>query len=169
MTSSGTIWAEHYRGSLSELQQLRPEIESHVVASLAVQIPQNEVRIARRRAPGELDAWACFHLGLDHMYRFNRQDNARASELFTRSLERDPYFSGAMGGLSFTHFQSAFMRFAEDPEAEVEKARALAQRQRRGAKGIDVARRERFIVTNTAENSAHFSTNTVRGVGQNVE
>ncbi|UES54287.1 transcriptional regulator [Roseibium aggregatum] len=127
MTSSGTIWAEHYRGSLSELQQLRPEIESHVVASLAVQIPQNEVRIARRRAPGELDAWACFHLGLDHMYRFNRQDNARASELFTRSLERDSYFSGAMGGLSFTHFQSAFMRFAEDPEAEVEKARALAQ------------------------------------------
>jgi TolB-like protein/Tfp pilus assembly protein PilF len=127
MTSSGTIWAEHYRAGLTELQQLRPEIESHVVASLAVQIPQNEVRIARRRAPGELDAWACFHLGLDHMYRFNRQDNARAAALFTQSLERDPYFSGAMGGLSFTHFQSAFMRFSDDPAAEVEQARALAQ------------------------------------------
>ena len=127
MTSSGTIWAEHYRGSLTELHQLRPEIESHVVASLAVQIPQNEVRIARRRAPGELDAWACFHLGLDHMYRFNRQDNARAAALFTQSLERDPYFSGAMGGLSFTHFQSAFMRFGDDPAAEVEQARVLAQ------------------------------------------
>nr|WP_282449474.1 winged helix-turn-helix domain-containing protein [Roseibium sp. CAU 1639] len=127
MTSSGTIWADHYRGSLTDLHQLRPEIESHVVASLAVQIPQNEVRIARRRPPGELDAWACFHLGLDHMYRFNRQDNARAAALFTQSLERDPYFSGAMGGLSFTHFQSAFMRFGDDPQAEVEQARALAQ------------------------------------------
>ncbi|WP_157775714.1 winged helix-turn-helix domain-containing tetratricopeptide repeat protein [Hartmannibacter diazotrophicus] len=128
MTSGGTIWAEQYRGSLPELQQLRQEIEGHVVASLAVQIPQNEVRIARGRAPGELDAWACFHLGLDHMYRFNRQDNARAAALFTQSLDRDPYFSGAMGGLSFTHFQSAFMRFGDDPEAEVEKARALAQK-----------------------------------------
>ncbi|WP_162530078.1 winged helix-turn-helix domain-containing protein [Stappia sp. BW2] len=127
MTSSGTIWAEHYHGGLTELQQLRSDIESHVVASLAVQIPQNEVRLARRRAPGELDAWACFHLGLDHMYRFNRQDNARAAALFTQSLERDPYFSGAMGGLSFTHFQSAFMRFSEDPAAEVEQARVLAQ------------------------------------------
>ncbi len=127
MTSGGTIWVEQYRGNLTELHQLRPEIESHVVASLAVQIPQNEVRIARRRAPGELDAWACFHLGLDHMYRFNRQDNARAAALFTQSLESDRYFSGAMGGLSFTHFQSAFMRFGEDPEAEVEQARTLAQ------------------------------------------
>lgn len=123
----GTIWAEHFRGALHELQQMRPEIESHVVASLAVQIPQNEVRIARRRPASELDAWASFHLGLDHMYRFNRQDNARAAALFSQSLQRDPYFSGALGGLSFTHFQSAFMRFADDPAAEVEQARALAQ------------------------------------------
>ena len=126
-SEGGTIWAEQYRGALHELQQMRPEIESHVVASLAVQIPQNEVRLARRRPATELDAWASFHLGLDHMYRFNRQDNAKAAALFAQSLERDPYFSGALGGLSFTHFQSAFMRFADDPATEVEQARVLAQ------------------------------------------
>jgi len=126
-SDGGTIWAEQYRGALHELQQMRSEIEQHVVTSLAVQIPQNEVRLARRRPAIELDAWASFHLGLDHMYRFNRQDNAQAAALFSQSLERDPYFSGALGGLSFTHFQSAFMRFADDPAAEVEQARALAQ------------------------------------------
>ncbi|MCT2400471.1 winged helix-turn-helix domain-containing tetratricopeptide repeat protein [Novosphingobium mangrovi (ex Huang et al. 2023)] len=123
-----TIWAEHYRGDLAELQDMRPEIEARVVAALEVQIPRNEVRIARGRPPAELDAWGAFHLGIDHMYRFTQADNAHAARLFERSLACDPYFSRALGGLSFTHFQNAFLGFAEDPEAERETARALAHR-----------------------------------------
>lgn len=124
----GTIWAEHYRGALDELQQMRPDIEAHVVAALEVHIPLNEVRLARSRAAAELDSWASFHLGLEHMYRFTRSDNARAAQLFAQSLDRDPYFSRALGGLSFTHFQNAFLRFADDPAAETEAARVLAHR-----------------------------------------
>ena len=121
-----TIWAESYRGALSDLQQMRPEIETKVVDALKLQIPRNEVRIARARPANELDAWASFHLGLDHMYRFTRQDNGRAAQLFEQSLARDPYFSRALGGLSFTHFQNAFLGFAEDTVAETEAARSLA-------------------------------------------
>jgi len=127
-TDGGSIWAEHYRSALAELQQMRPDIESHVVAALEVHIPRNEVRLARSRPAAELDAWASFHLGLDHMYRFNQADNARAAKLFEQSLALDPNFSRALGGLSFTHFQNAFLRFANDPEAEMEAARTLAHR-----------------------------------------
>lgn len=123
---AGAIWAERYRGALSELQQMRPEIEVQVTAALEVHIPRNEVRIARRRPASELDAWASFHLGLDHMYRFTRTDNEQAAEHFRQSLARDPYFSRAMGGLSFTHFQNVFLRFADDPEAQLAAARDLA-------------------------------------------
>ncbi|WP_324826789.1 winged helix-turn-helix domain-containing tetratricopeptide repeat protein [Qipengyuania zhejiangensis] len=122
------IWADQYRGDLSELQQMRPDIEAHVVAALELQIPRNEVRLARMRPASGLDAWACFHLGLDHMYRFTRDDNARAAQLFEQSLERDPYFSRALGGLSFTHFQNAFLLYADDPKAEMEVARTFAHR-----------------------------------------
>lgn len=125
-TNGGTIWAEHYRGARAELQQMRPDIESHVVAALEVHIPRNEVRLARSRPATELDAWASFHLGLDHMYRFTRPDNARAAQLFEQSLARDPNFSRALGGLSFTHFQNAFLRFGDDTGAEMEAARTLA-------------------------------------------
>lgn len=126
--SGGTIWGEQYRGSIAELQQLRPEIEAHVVANLEVQIPENEVRLARSRPASDLDAWASFHLGLHHMFRFTRADNAQAAQLFSQSLERDPWFSRALGGLSFTHFQNAFLRFGDDPEVEMEAARTLAHR-----------------------------------------
>lgn len=122
-----TIWAEHYRGPLAELQLMRPEIEAHVVAALEAHIPRNEVRIARRRPATELDAWASFHLGLDHMYRFRQSDNAAAAELFAQSLACDPHFSRALGGLSFTHFQNAFLNFGGDPGSEREAARHFAQ------------------------------------------
>lgn len=124
----GTIWAEQYRGSLDELQEMRPEIESEVVRALEVRIPRNEVQLARRRPAAELDAWASFHLGLDHMYRFTRRDNMLAGQMFRQSLDRDPHFSRAMGGLSFTHFQNAFLNFADDPDAEAESARSFARR-----------------------------------------
>lgn len=122
----GTVWADRFRGELGELQQMRPEIEAQVVAALEAHITRNEVRLARARPATELDAWASFHLGLDHMYRFTQSDNARAAHLFEQSLTRDPYFSRALGGLSFTHFQNAFLRFADDPAAEMEAARTFA-------------------------------------------
>jgi TolB-like protein/Tfp pilus assembly protein PilF len=123
-----TIWGESYQGALLELQQMRPDIEAHVVSALELHIPRNEVRIARGRPASELDAWASFHLGLEHMFRFTRDDNRRAAQLFEQSLQRDPYFSRALGGLSFTHFQKAFLKFVDDPAAEMEAARTLAHR-----------------------------------------
>ncbi|WP_243990185.1 winged helix-turn-helix domain-containing tetratricopeptide repeat protein [Novosphingobium album (ex Hu et al. 2023)] len=128
-TSDGSlVWAERYRGEMRGLQQLRPEIASHVITNLAVLIPQNEARLARGRPASALDAWSSFHLGLDHMYRFNKADNAQAAGLFDQALALDPYFSLALGGRSFTHFQNAFLLYGGDPEAEAEKARMLAQR-----------------------------------------
>lgn len=124
----GTLWAESYRGAVFELQQMRPDIESHVVAALEVYIPRNEVRIARTRPAAELDAWASFHLGLDHMYRFTCADNTHAARLFEQSLAGDRYFSRALGGLSFTHFQNVFLGFSSDSAAQMEAARLMAHR-----------------------------------------
>ena len=124
----GVVWSERFRGGLGELAEMRGEIASSTLKNVAVEIPANEVRLARGRPTTELDSWSAFHLGLDHMYRFNKEDNARAAELFGHALERDPYFARAMGGLSFTHFQNAFLQYGGDPQAEIELSRELAQR-----------------------------------------
>ena len=123
-----TIWSERYSGLLDELQDLRPEIERGVLGNILMHVPQNEVRLARGLPSSALDAWACFHLGLDHMYRFNAADNASANRLFKDAIERDPYFSRAMAGLSFTHFQSAFMAYDKDAKLHKDLARSLAER-----------------------------------------
>jgi tetratricopeptide (TPR) repeat protein len=120
------IWAETYAEAAERVRELLPEIAARVVAALEIQIPGNEARIARDRAGG-LGAWSAYHMGLDHMFRFNRGDNALAARLCEQAVAADPHFARAWGGLSFIHFQNAFLNYVPDRAGEAEAARRLAE------------------------------------------
>jgi TolB-like protein len=76
------VWGERYTGYVDDVHAVRIEIKSKVLASLEIQIPLHEATRARLSSSDNLDAWSAYHLGLQHMYRFNRDDNAAAAELF---------------------------------------------------------------------------------------
>ncbi|MGQ0384973.1 MAG: winged helix-turn-helix domain-containing tetratricopeptide repeat protein [Gammaproteobacteria bacterium] len=122
------VWAERFAGSLDDVHRVREEIRSSILASLEIQIPLHEAALARLNVTLDLDAWSAYHLGLQHMYRFNRQDNAAATALFQRAISCDPDFARAHAGLSFVHFQTAFMRHTDDLAGEVDLARRFAAR-----------------------------------------
>jgi TolB-like protein len=122
-TDDGAIvWSEIYRGRIDAVHDIRAGIAAAVVAALELQIPIAEARRALV-APENLDAWAAYHLGLAQMYRFERDGAERAAALFQQAIDREPSFARAHAGLSFAHFESAFLRFASDRE----KAAALAR------------------------------------------
>ena len=50
-----------------------------------------------------------------------------ATRLFERAIEQDPAFARAHAGLSFVHFQTAFMRHTDEIGVEIELARRHAQ------------------------------------------
>jgi TolB-like protein len=125
---SGIVWAERFGGALADVHRLRDEIRQNVLATLEVRIPQHEAALARLNVSEDLDAWSAYHLGLQHVYRFNRKDNAAAATLFERAIERDPAFARAHAGLSFVHFQSAFMRHTDDLAGEIDQAGRCAAR-----------------------------------------
>ena len=122
------VWAERYSGYVDDVHAVRAEIRARILTSLEIQIPLHEAAAARLQATANLDSWSAYHLGLQHMYRFNRRDNASAAELFSHAIQRDPDFARAHAGLSFVHFQSAFLRQTDDIRGEIAQARACAQR-----------------------------------------
>jgi TolB-like protein len=113
----GIIWGERFRGDVGAVHEIRDSIINAVTSAVEVRIPFNEAQRARLKSPENLDAWAAYHLGLQHMYRFNKPDNDLATSLFERAIKMEPGFARAYAGLSFTHFQSAFLRYADDTEA----------------------------------------------------
>jgi len=124
----GVVWAECFSAALDDVHALRAEIRSRILTALEIQIPLHEASLARIRVSEDLDAWSAYHLGLQHMYRFNRKDNAAAAALFERALAKDPGFARAHAGLSFIHFQTAFLRHTEDLPGEIQRARCHSER-----------------------------------------
>ena len=132
-TRTGEIfWGERYTGYVNDVHAVRAEIKSKILTSLEIQIPMHEAAGARLVSTDNLDAWSAYHLGLQHLYRYNRSDNAMATELFEHAVKQDENFARAHAGLSFVHFQTAFMRQTDDIPGEIALARSCAQR------GLDI-------------------------------
>jgi TolB-like protein len=127
-TDGGIVWADRFSGQIDDVHAMREDILSRVLTALEIQIPVHEAALARLGASENLNAWSAYHLGLQHMYRFNRVDNGAAAALFQRAVALDPSFARAHAGLSFIHFQTAFMRYADDIAGETAQARRCAER-----------------------------------------
>lgn len=122
------IWAERYTGHIDDVHSMREQISASILSQMEIQIPLHEASRARLAVSGNLDAWATYHMALQHIYRFNREDNVVAARLFRRAVDLDPGFARAHAGLSFVHFQNAFLRQTSDLNGEIAKARQCAQR-----------------------------------------
>lgn len=126
--NAGVVWGDRFVSKIADVHATRATIVARVVTALELQIPLNEARAARLVAPDDLDAWSAYHVGLQHMFRFHRTDNAAAGDLFARAVAADPGFARAYAGLSFVHFQNAFLGYTPDVAAEVQSARRCAER-----------------------------------------
>jgi TolB-like protein/Tfp pilus assembly protein PilF len=128
-TSNGAvIWADRFAGRVDDVHTMREQIRARVLVALELRIPLHEASLARLAAVENLDAWSAYHLGLQHLYRFNRGDNGAATALFQRAAELDPTFARAYAALSFVHFQSGFMHYTDDIASAVSQARRFAER-----------------------------------------
>ena len=125
---SQDIWADRFDGSIDDLPALRARIAASAMTAVEVRVPIEEARRAASLTTENLDSWSAYHRGLWHMYRFNAHDNMIAAGMFARALEADRNFARAHAGLSFTHFQNAFVGYTKDADFERGQARAHAER-----------------------------------------
>lgn len=103
------VWAESFDEKSDDALLVLDEIGNRIVASVAHEIEMVERNRAILKPPNSLDAWEAHHRGLWHMFRFNKTDNERARQFFAQAVDLDPTFARAYAGLSFAHFQNAFL------------------------------------------------------------
>lgn len=126
--SGRVIWGERLTGALDDVHLVRSEIVSAIASALDSQVALNEALLAQTKPMEDLDAWQAFHLGLKHMHDYTHAGNGAAEACFRRAITMQPGFARAHAGLSFTHFQNAFMHYTGDREPEIEEARRSAER-----------------------------------------
>jgi tetratricopeptide (TPR) repeat protein len=120
------VWTDEIHGVTDDALSVVGETVDRIVAAISDEIEAAECKRAAQKPPASLDAWEAYHRGLWHMYRFTGPDNRCAEQFFSSSLELDPTFARAHAGLSFTHFQNAFLDLTDDREHQIEQAFATA-------------------------------------------
>ena len=124
----GIVWAERFHFADDDVHDVRSAITRAIVSALELRIPVHEADAARTMAGPTLPSWSSYHLGLHHAFRFTATDNAQAARRFEEAIAREPGFARAHAGLSFAHFQSAFLGYEADRGHLVAAARDHANR-----------------------------------------
>lgn len=122
------VWSDRFVFDVSEIQTVRAEIVAAAISALEITIPQFEAMHSRILSPDQFDAWSHFHIGLTHAFRFSQKDNVSAAQHFRRALELDPHFGRAHAGVSFLHWQNAFMRMEDTRQEHIAVAISEAKR-----------------------------------------
>jgi DNA-binding SARP family transcriptional activator len=120
--SARIVWTDELSGAADDTFSVLDAIVDRIVATIAEEIETAECKRAILKPPSSLDAWEAYHRGLWHMYKFNGPDNHQAEQFFRGALNLDPTFSRAYAGLSFTHFQNAFLDLTPDRQRQIDRA-----------------------------------------------
>jgi len=91
-----TIWSDRFGGEAADLFELQDELSARVVATIAPQVQESELRRVLRKRPESLDAYECVLRGLDLLYRFDDDDKfMQALPMFERAMTLDPTYATA--------------------------------------------------------------------------
>src|SRR5262249_1833930 len=112
------IWTDTFEGELAGALDIGSKIAAEMIGFLGSELTASECNRAMLKPSSSLNAWDIYHRGLWHMYRFTNYDNAYAQTYFEHAVRLDPTFSRAYAGLSFTHWQNAFLFKSSERQVE---------------------------------------------------
>ncbi|MDX2154960.1 MAG: winged helix-turn-helix domain-containing protein [Hyphomicrobiaceae bacterium] len=121
------IWAEHYDRPLDDIFAVQDEISSIIVGAVESEIEQSERHRALLTPPSSLDAWSAYHRASWHMFQFTPSAYEEAERLFGLAAKLDPGSARVFAGLSFVHWQRAFLEIGKDRQLEIDRATELAR------------------------------------------
>lgn len=121
------IWSEYYERAIGDFAALQEELAGRIVGTLQSEVERSE-RLRSLLIPStDLDAWAAYHRGCWHMYRFRPEDVGLAERFFRQSIDLEPTVPRPYAGMSFVCFERAFLGIDDNAATCIQGAFDYAQ------------------------------------------
>jgi adenylate cyclase len=121
------IWSDQVAGEAADLFELQDDLSARVVATIAPQVQESELRRVLRKRPENLDAYECVLRGLDLLYRFEEDKFMQALPLFQRAMALDPTYAMAHALAAGWHSVRFNQGLSIDPMADMREAERLSR------------------------------------------
>jgi adenylate cyclase len=94
-TTGHHLWAERYDRELKDIFALQDEVRQKIVFALKVKLTPEEQERFQRFPTDNLEAYDLLLRGVEYCYRFTKEANAQARQMFERAIALDPQYAGA--------------------------------------------------------------------------
>jgi TolB-like protein len=122
------LWSEKYDRKMRELFDLQDEITQKIVVALQLELTPGDQARLYARSTNNLEAWSNVVKGYDLFYRWNKQDNTRARELFESAINLDPSYVSAWAWLALTYYYAAVRGWTDSPADYFKRAHEAIQK-----------------------------------------
>ncbi len=127
-TTGNHIWAKRYDRELDDIFALQDDLTERIVGALEPELGKAERARAKRKHPGNLDAWDLYQRGLSHLYRYTKEELAEAQRQFRRAIEKDSQLGPAYSSLAEVYYYSYVYGHAESLSECRKQALQVARR-----------------------------------------
>ncbi len=100
------LWAQQYDRQWEDIFILQDDITQHIIANIGSfegALEEATRRHIKQKAPSDLKAFDYLLLGRERFFLVTREENAKARELFQKSIEVDPNYSLGHTWIAWTH------------------------------------------------------------------
>jgi adenylate cyclase len=130
--SNGTeMWTQRYDRPVKDIFAMQDKIVGKVVMTLGLVLKLEAMNVPHEgkwQPTTNVEALDDMLRATQYFYRFTKDDNARARAWIERAIELDPRYAHAYAALSATYKLGALFRWSENPQADLAKSYALAQK-----------------------------------------
>jgi len=102
-TTDRHLWAERYDRPLTDIFALQDETAQKIMTALRLQLTLQEQGVLVRKTTDNLEAYEYFLRGLEYFYRFTREGNTQARQMFEKAVALDLKYAEAYTFLGLTY------------------------------------------------------------------
>lgn len=121
------LWRERYQREVDDIFDLQDEITDLISSAVAVKTQSADKSRGHIQVPALIETYSLVLKGQQKIFKYNREQNVQARQLYESALENESDYSRAMAALSRTHNLDWRYSWTDQPEYALEKAFELAQ------------------------------------------
>jgi tetratricopeptide (TPR) repeat protein len=126
-TTGHHLWSEQYDRPLKDIFALQDEIVQKIVTTLRLQLALQEQGYIVGKHTDNLEAYDSFLRRQGYFWRFTKEANAQARQMYEKALALDPQYAEAYAYLSWTYHREWVLGWNADSQT-LERSLALAQK-----------------------------------------
>ncbi|MDI3305927.1 MAG: winged helix-turn-helix domain-containing protein [Acetobacteraceae bacterium] len=124
--TAGIVWSNIYEGDPERIFDLQDQITFDILATVAPQIREAELRRARSKPPENLGAYDYFLRGVELLRGKDIEEFDRAHVMFKKAMQADEYYAPTYAYAAFWHIRNIAQGWSSDPGLDVRQAMALS-------------------------------------------